>query len=117
MASTAYTIPQSVSSINEQNKASMAYTALQSISFTDEQITTSITSIDCINFNNLVLIFTAFVQAMKSDTLLPNTRYTSYMHPQSIMTSALVKKCARHLEIADINTSDTKKKGCGWFST
>ncbi|CAG8739763.1 1891_t:CDS:2, partial [Funneliformis mosseae] len=125
----------------------------------------STTSIDCIDFNNLALMFTAFVQAMKLGTLLLNMGYTSYMHPQSIMASdntttsaiinnnaptnqiynntspnnvsvsnikvlflrirkpipelilALVRECARHLRIVDINASDVKKKGCGWFST
>ncbi|CAG8723285.1 15241_t:CDS:1, partial [Funneliformis mosseae] len=29
---------------------------------------------------------------------------------------ALARECAKHLRIADINASDAKKKGCGWFS-
>ena len=32
-------------------------------------------------------MFTAFVQAIKSGTLLPNTGNTSFMHPQPIMFS------------------------------
>ncbi|CAG8710821.1 3850_t:CDS:2, partial [Funneliformis mosseae] len=169
-ASMAHTAPRSVSSMNEQNMASMAHTVPRLVSFTDKQNMASTTSIDCIDFNNLALIFTAFVQVIKSGTLLPNMGYTSYMHPQSIMTSdnmttlaiinnnastnqiynntslnnvsvsniktrlaslfineskvlflhirkptlelilVLARECARHLRIADINTSDAKKK-------
>ena len=37
--------------------------------------------------------------------------------PTSELILALARECARHLGIADINASDAKKKGCGWFST
>jgi len=87
MASTTYTTPRSVSSTDEQNMASTTYTTSRSVSSTDEQNTVSTTSIDCINFNNLASMFTAFVQAIKSGTLLPNTGNTSFMHPQPIMSS------------------------------
>jgi hypothetical protein len=29
----------------------------------------------------------------------------------------LARECAKHLEINEINASDVKKKGCGWFAT